>query len=382
MFQNTYIWGPRRPRRRLPAAAAPSQCSGSAAAVVRSSGHHVFEIHDYSLVKAITPKGNRLRSGSFAVGGHSWHLEYFPNGYSPDLADYVCVALALEDDAVEPVNAQFNIHFVGARYHLQVMHQSDAKKVYAFSRQLPRWGQAMIIKREKLESIRGIIVDDRFAIRCDIVVVGMITDAAAAATSFVDVPPPTDLGPHLHAFLTSRQSSKVGADVTFQVGEQRFTAHRFVLAARSPVFMAELYGPMAESDTKRIIEIEDMEPEVFSALLSFMYTDSLLMTEKDNEVAMTQHLLVAVDRYDLKRLRLICEDKLCKNIDDSNVTNMLAFVDQRPSCQGLKKACLEFLVKLPPETLDKVIATKAFDHLAVNCSGVVKDLLSKLAARG
>ncbi|KAB8112811.1 hypothetical protein EE612_051545, partial [Oryza sativa] len=37
-----------------------------------------------------------------------------------------------------------------------------------------------------------------------------------------------------------------GADVTFQVGGETVAAHRAVLAARSRVFRAELFGPMKE----------------------------------------------------------------------------------------------------------------------------------------
>nr|AAM08781.1 Hypothetical protein [Oryza sativa] len=38
--------------------------SGSAAVAVRSSGHHVFEIRDYSILKAITPNTKCVKSGS------------------------------------------------------------------------------------------------------------------------------------------------------------------------------------------------------------------------------------------------------------------------------------------------------------------------------
>ena len=70
-----------------------------------------------------------------------------------------------------------------------------------------------------------------------------------------------------HLFAT-----KVGADVMFKVGDKEFAAHRCVLAARSVVFMAELFGPMKEGIA---IQIQDMEPNVFNALLDFVYTDSM-----------------------------------------------------------------------------------------------------------
>ncbi|XP_025791693.1 PTI1-like tyrosine-protein kinase 1 [Panicum hallii] len=61
-----------------------------------------------------------------------------------------------------------------------------------------------------------------------------------------------------------------------------------------------------------------MEADVFRALLHFVYTDTLRdchSVKQQKEAAMAQHLLVAADRYNLERLKLICEEKLCKHID-------------------------------------------------------------------
>ncbi|XP_066160652.1 BTB/POZ and MATH domain-containing protein 1-like [Oryza sativa Japonica Group] len=197
-------------------------------------------------------------------------------------------------------------------------------------------------------------------------------------------PPPPPCSSSGVAVSTSRGTSwrarGASADVTFQVGAgsgaRRFGAHRCVLAARSPVFEAELYGPMVERDAGRVIRIDDMDPQVFDALLDFMYTDALPGMRKRDAVAMSQQLLVAADRYDLKRLRLLCEHELCKHVNKGTVASMLALVEQqRPSCQGLKKACFEYLRKTP-KVLREIMATEAFDHL-------VNELLlsNKLAIR-
>jgi hypothetical protein len=97
----------------------------------------------------------------------------------------------------------------------------------------------------------------------------------------------------------------------FQVSGETFKAHRCVLAARSPVFNAQFFGQMKESDAAAgvVVCIDDMEAHVFEALLFFVYTDSLPEMNSEEEAAMFQHLLVAADRYDLERLKLICEHK-------------------------------------------------------------------------
>jgi len=125
-----------------------------------------------------------------------------------------------------------------------------------------------------------------------------------------------------------------------------------------------------------------MEAQVFKALLYFMYTDSLPMAKKDDEEdeeeedVMSQHLLVAADKYNLERLKLICEDKLCKYIDVGTVATILALAEQH-HCHGLKKACFHFLSS--PTNLRAVMATDGFKHLQRSCPAIMEELILMLA---
>ena len=123
--------------------------------------------------------------------------------------------------------------------------------------------------------------------------------------------PPSDLQQHLGDLLKNQDA----ADLTFQVGAQRFSAHRCVLAARSSVFKAELLGAMKEK-LGSPIEIHEMEAVGFKSLLYFIYTDTLPPLEIDSnpsearlDVTTAGHILVEADRYNVKRLKLICEHK-------------------------------------------------------------------------
>jgi len=84
------------------------------------------------------------------------------------------------------------------------------------------------------------------------------------------VPPPSNLASHLGHLL----DCSLGTDVSFIVGSETFPAHRAVLAARSPVFSAELFGPMADA-TMPSITLQDIHPAAFKVMLRFMYTDAL-----------------------------------------------------------------------------------------------------------
>ncbi|GJN04035.1 hypothetical protein PR202_ga21545 [Eleusine coracana subsp. coracana] len=119
------------------------------------------------------------------------------------------------------------------------------------------------------------------------------------------------LGDHLESLLASGD----GSDVTFSVSSETFRAHRAVLAARSPVFKAQLFGPMKDAKTP-CIKLHEIKPATFQILLRFMYTDALPGDEElkgASTVELFQNLLAAADMYHLVRLKLMFAQKLWEN---------------------------------------------------------------------
>ncbi|XP_073363517.1 BTB/POZ and MATH domain-containing protein 3-like [Aegilops tauschii subsp. strangulata] len=171
-----------------------------------------------------------------------------------------------------------------------------------------------------------------------------------------------------------------GADVTFSVGGQLFEAHRCLLAAWFLVFKAELFGPMKEKETQ-CIKIDDIDPEIFEALLHFIYTDSMLVDEhyKESKPAKLHHLQVASDRYGLDRLKVMCESKLSECIDVETVATTLVLAEQH-HCKDLKEACIEFMA--PRNVLQAAMATDGFKHLVASCPLVMKELLDMVSRSG
>jgi len=83
-------------------------------------------------------------------------------------------------------------------------------------------------------------------------------------------------------------------------------------------------------------------------MLLFMYSDELPnfdeLTGSVSESLTTnlvQHLLAAADRYGLERLKLLCEEKLCKQITADTVASTMALAEHY-HCPHLKSACLKF----------------------------------------
>lgn len=77
-----------------------------------------------------------------------------------------------------------------------------------------------------------------------------------------DIPVPvSNLGQQLGNLLESGK----GYDVVFQVDGETFNAHKLVLSTRSPVFRAQLFGPLGDRNTQ-CIKIEDMESPIFKVI--------------------------------------------------------------------------------------------------------------------
>ena len=92
---------------------------------------------------------------------------------------------------------------------------------------------------------------------------------------------------------------------------------------------------------------------------------------------MTGRLIVAADRYNLQRLKLKCEDRLCGHIGTASVATILALAEKH-HCPSLKQACFEFgsFVALP-----KVIGTKQFGYLELSWPNVMNELICNVIAR-
>ncbi|KAL6842085.1 hypothetical protein ACP4OV_028064 [Aristida adscensionis] len=179
----------------------------------------------------------------------------------------------------------------------------------------------------------------------------------------------------LHRHLGKLLQSEVGADVTFLVAGESLATHKNILAARSPVFMAEFFGEMEERNSG-CVEIKEMQAEVFKAMLHFIYTDKVPGFDAMDEgaVLMAQHLIVAADRYALDGLKLLCERRLAIGIQVGTAARTLALAEQH-GCLELKAKCVEFITGGSPEIFEAVLATEGYKDLQTSCPSVVTELL-------
>jgi len=101
----------------------------------------------------------------------------------------------------------------------------------------------------------------------------------------------------------------------------RLPAHKAILAARSPVFMAMLFGPMKESQLKEVVVGSEFAAETMMQLLRFIYTGTV-----DN-VSMEQlvPLLACADHFQVESLDKQLLSYLERNVTPKNACTILSF---------------------------------------------------------
>ncbi|XP_060079580.1 BTB/POZ domain-containing protein 6-like [Ylistrum balloti] len=157
-------------------------------------------------------------------------------------------------------------------------------------------------------------------------------------------------------------TNEVDCDISFKLGKTGsdiVSAHRFVLASRSSVFRAMLYGPLAEKGCS--VEIPDVESDIFRCFLRYLYTDKCVMTP-DSVAA----LMYTAHKYNVRRLVNECGQFLMKNMSTSNVCTVMEhaylFDDSK-----LRQNSLDFIEN---HSID-VIKDKLLTDLGRECLGDV-----------
>ncbi|XP_078158209.1 BTB/POZ and MATH domain-containing protein 2-like [Carex rostrata] len=349
---------------------------------VSFSHHFIFNLSE---IKDLQP-GQFVSSPIFYALGNEWVIDCYPRATRRELPrgqqlirgqrqaftsffvrlhggyktvkTTISLSLMKRDGTTSALSHQYHLKGEEEMFRYAIQNSPFEGKVFAYGEY-----SNLLYKEE------DIVNDGSFELICSI----SNTDIPHNSCS-LQVPRSFDLHSQIGQLLESSET----ADVTFLVENRSFMCHKIVLAARSPVFKAELFGNMAEA-TQKQIQIEDMAPEVFEAMLHFIYTDSFPSCDsKESSQKMAEHLFVAADKYAIEGLKELCENKLCGRIslDTVAITWELALQHNSPR---LKNACLNCLAE--PGTLINWMLSDEYEDLVRSFLSIKAEIRDRVNTR-
>uniref|UniRef100_A0A8C8TDZ7 Speckle-type POZ protein-like n=1 Tax=Peromyscus maniculatus bairdii TaxID=230844 RepID=A0A8C8TDZ7_PERMB len=303
-----------------------------------------------------------IRSPTFSIGANDkWCLRVHPKGVDEESADYLSVYLVLLSCQKSPVWAKFQFLVLNAEVEKTQGMRSPV--VFRFIQSYD-WGFKMFTLRVALLS-PGPWQDDQLTLLCKVSVVqDSFSMSDQKRKPGIQVPRCT-LADELGELWENYRFT----DCCLVVAGQEFQAHKAILAARSPVFRAMFEHDLEESKKNRF-EISDLEPQVFKAMMDFIYTGKAPDLD-----SMADALLAAADRYGLKRLKVMCEDALCRDLSVENAAHTLVLADLHTSGQ-LKTQALDFITAHASE----VCETSGWKAMVGSCPHLVAEAYRSLAS--
>lgn len=153
------------------------------------------------------------------------------------------------------------------------------------------------------------------------------TDLESISQAAVTIDCCQDLSTEFEGLFVSQQDN----DVTIQIGEEEFLAHKLILNTRSR-FFHQLFQQPTEG---RIVLLANVDPQVFRELLRFIYTGRLGVATMENKAT---GLYNAADDFKLPVLKKECEKFLTRHMSSVNCVELLLHGDPLFPQEHKKKA--------------------------------------------
>lgn len=170
-----------------------------------------------------------------------------------------------------------------------------------------------------------------------------------------------------------RRSQKL-CDVTLSVGEEKFLAHKIVLAASSQYFKAMFTSGMREEEMNTI-PLHGISPCTLATLIEFAYTAEIRVNEMN-----VCYLLPAATMFQMNHVVEACCVFLEHQLDPSNCIGIADFSSEH-GCIELEQKAREFIQKKFCEVIDcdefltlspcQLIGLIKHDELNVRCESEV-----------
>jgi speckle-type POZ protein len=326
---------------------------------------YIWTINNFSFCRE--EMGEVLKSSTFSAGANDklkWCLRVNPKGLDEESKDYLSLYLLLVSCNKSEVRAKFKFSILNMkREETKAM---ESQRAYRFV-QGKDWGFKKFIRRDFLmDESNGLLPDDKLTIFCEVSVVGETVNVTGQS-SLTPIKVPIC---HLSDDMGQLFERSPFSDVTLYVGDRQFHVHKAILAARSPVFNAMFEHEMEERKQNKV-EVTDVEQEVMSELLRYIYTGKAPNLNK-----MADELLAVADKYALERLKVMCEEALCNSLNIDNVSDVFALADLH-SAEQLKMHAIDFINSHATDVMD----TGGWKDLVLNHPHLVAEAFRALASQ-
>jgi speckle-type POZ protein len=115
--------------------------------------------------------------------------------------------------------------------------------------------------------------------------------------------------------------------------------HKFILAARSPVFRTMLSIDMKEAK-EGFVDVLDFGSSVMKEVLRFVYRDDV-----GNIQHIARSLVFAAEKYELEKLKKICIESMIENLSKDNAIRSLLITEKIPGCEKLYEECVDVILR-------------------------------------
>ncbi|GBN44968.1 Speckle-type POZ protein B [Araneus ventricosus] len=155
--------------------------------------------------------------------------------------------------------------------------------------------------------------------------------------------------------LRNFYTQKKHCDITLQVENESFSAHRSILCSRSPVFSSMFDHDMKETVNKKV-EIVDMDADTLDQFLLFLYSETL----EDLQWNRATKLLYAANKYQVESLKKECSSFLMSHLSLPNVCEALVLADLHQDEQ-LRTRCQDYIF----ENASEIFSSKEWEIFTV-----------------
>ncbi|KAM4717029.1 LOW QUALITY PROTEIN: speckle-type POZ protein [Anableps anableps] len=200
----------------------------------------------------------------------------------------------------------------------------EGQRVYCFI-QGKDWGFTKVIRDFLSDKATNLHPDDKLTLCEESVVQDSVNISDQNTMNMVKVPD-YRLAEEVGDLLKSSRST----ECTLCAAIQKFQAHKTILAGTTALHVSSALVT-GQLTIQNCMEINDMEPDVFKEMMCFIYTGKTSNLDK-----MADDLLAAADKVDncaLERLKVMCEDALCRSSSVENAAEVFIIADLQNSNQ-------------------------------------------------